>query len=135
MDTVKWYPSVGEKVFNVTYGTEDLVLAVGKKKAFLQSESGREVSVYLGEVIPIKTKADVEREFLEGIIDDIHGISIVDLTNAVQKIQKAGFTIPQKVKRSDILSAISVLGFNQYQSCLKITDAICDLLGDLVEDV
>ena len=80
---------------------------------------------------PISTKADVERERLLKIIDECieSGISIT-----AKEIQRDGFTIPKKVKRSDIYRAIGSTEVHMSISSNKILSyAICDLLGDLVE--
>ena len=76
---------------------------------------------------PIPTKADVEREQLNKIIND--NVSWVDVVN---EIQKAGFMIPKKVKRSEILEVAKVDLFSEEAE--SFTDVICQLLGDLVEN-
>jgi hypothetical protein len=76
---------------------------------------------------PISTKSDVEREQLLEIIEECYdsGCSII-----TKGIQQAGFTIPKKIKRSDIAAIIN----KAHPLDITITiDFICELLGDLVD--
>ena len=77
---------------------------------------------------PIQTKADVEREQLVGIMQEINmgggGFYLL-----AKQIQNAGFTIPKKIKRSDVSAITS--DWTVLPNLL--TSEICDLLGDLVE--
>jgi hypothetical protein len=82
----------------------------------------------LCEFRPIQTKSDVEREQLVNILRK-------DYLRAERKaefMQDAGFTIPKKVKRKDIYYIANLNAFDKDGSS-AITDAMCELLGDLVE--
>jgi len=78
---------------------------------------------------PIPTKADVEREQLNKIIND--NVSWVDVVN---EIQKAGFTIPKKVKRSELNAFLDKWYGEWLDDNDMAADELCELLGDLVED-
>jgi hypothetical protein len=81
---------------------------------------------------PIPTKSDVEREQLLDIMNKIFYGKNSHKIVAVQEIQQAGFTIPKKVKRSDIDEALNIY-VRESELDESIND-ICNLLGDLVED-
>ena len=74
---------------------------------------------------PIQTKADIEREQLIDILRK----NYMHARREVQSIQDAGFTIPKKIKRSDVSALIS--DWTDLPNVL--TSEICNLLGDLVE--
>jgi hypothetical protein len=84
---------------------------------------------------PTSTKSDLERDNLLKIIENClencieNGMSIMAC-----EIQHAGFTIPKKVKRSDISHIIfnSIQDVTEHQA-IHAANKICDLLGDLVE--
>jgi hypothetical protein len=78
---------------------------------------------------PAPTKSDVERERLIDILNSEYGTN-----KAVFSIQKAGFMIPKKIKRSDIYNTFKDSIESAYFINAELaTDAICELLGDLVE--
>jgi hypothetical protein len=82
---------------------------------------------------PIQTKADVEREQLVGIMRDT-SMERGDFYAAVSVIQQAGFTIPKKIKRSDVHKEVcNCLENTSLNQRINLADAICELLGDLVE--
>ena len=74
---------------------------------------------------PFQIKADVELEQLIDILRKNYMLA----EGKVQSIQEAGFTIPKKVKRSDIVTLIS----DWTDEPQALTYEICELLGDLVE--
>jgi hypothetical protein len=78
---------------------------------------------------PIPTKANVEREHLRNCL----AMHTNRTESAINEIQKAGFTIPKKIKRSDVHRIITTDISKIYQHNLLIVNDICDLLGDLVE--
>lgn len=75
---------------------------------------------------PIKTKADVELENLKSIVAYYYED---DITIIAKEIQATGFTIPKKVKRSDVESLTMKWSLHPY----RLNIEICELLGDLVE--
>ena len=79
--------------------------------------------------LPIPTKADVERKKLVDILCVTADYVLVDVA---KEIQKAGFTIPKKVKRSEIADVVA--NTSPMISVEDLVDEICNLLGDLVED-
>jgi hypothetical protein len=79
---------------------------------------------------PIQTKTDVEREQLITILSKSHPHQ--DVTRA-DAIIKAGFTIPKKVKRSEIENTILDKFCNSHVLRCYLVTAICELLGDLVQ--
>tara|TARA_R110000850_G_scaffold30537_1_gene84024 strand:+ start:122 stop:553 length:432 start_codon:yes stop_codon:yes gene_type:complete len=80
---------------------------------------------------PIQTKADIEREHLLQILGVYANYKESHMKKMVKATQKAGFTIPKKVKRSDVLELASVELYSEEAEIL--TNEICNLLGDLVE--
>jgi hypothetical protein len=83
---------------------------------------------------PIQTKSDVEREQLVKIIYDyrycLGGGGDMDI--AIE-IQQAGFTIPKKVKRSDVRRIIDINSSMKGYEDDALVEEIFNLLGDLVE--
>ena len=77
---------------------------------------------------PIPTKADVEREILRVILDK--PISKLEMIN---RIEQANFTIPKKIKRSDIENTILDKFCSSHVLRCYLVTAIYELLGDLVE--
>ena len=123
----KYIPKVGDKVLT-DLGTECLVLYAGEEHVFVRSDS-EEFSADFDYFKPIPTKADVEREQLMKIIGK-HRFNCIE--RAIE-IQKAGFTIPKKVKRSELADVMESYYIN-YEAKVSILSEICNLLGDLVED-
>jgi hypothetical protein len=79
---------------------------------------------------PIPTKADVEREQLIDIVRKHRMLP----EGRVELIQQAGFTIPKKIKRSELKKIINHHHSNSAVGYTKTVDIlICKLLGDLVE--
>jgi hypothetical protein len=78
----------------------------------------------------IPTKADDELYNLVLIIEDCYESGI---SATAKEIQQAGFTIPKKIKRSDIENTILAKFCNSHVIRCYLVTAICDLLGDLVE--
>lgn len=126
----KYIPKVGDKVLS-EFGSECSVLYVGENHVFVRSDS-EEFSAEFDYFEPIPTKADVERKKLLDILCVTADYVLVDVA---KEIQKGGFTIPKKVKRSEIAQLIfSIHSALLRDQVLIITDRICNLLGDLVED-
>jgi hypothetical protein len=127
----KYIPKVGDTVINETYGDKRIVIALGNAKAFLRREDGHECSAYFSDCKPIQTKADDELYNLVLIIEDCYESGI---SATAKEIQKAGFTIPKKIKRSEISMIIS-RNSNYCKNPMfpSMLSGICELLGDLVE--
>jgi hypothetical protein len=81
---------------------------------------------------PIPTKANVEREQIIEIMRDISRCSGSFGTTA-ERMQKAGFTIPKKIKRSNVRSMVDMNSSMKGYEDEGLVTAICELLGDLVE--
>ena len=125
----KYIPKVGGKVLS-ELGSECIVLYVGEEHVFVKSDI-EEFSAEFDYFKPIPIKADVERVQLTRIVDT----AWISAHEIAKEIQKAGFTIPKKVKRSDVSQLIfSIHSTLCRDQVLIITDRICNLLGDLVED-
>ena len=77
---------------------------------------------------PAPTKADVERKTLIDILNKEDSFKF----SRVAAIQNAGFTIPKKVKRSEIADVVA--NTSPMISVEDLVDEICNLLGDLIED-
>jgi hypothetical protein len=125
----KYIPKVGDIVLS-GLGEECKVLHVGNKSLFVECGSS-EFAVGFDYFKPIPTKADIEREKLEVILGD-YAHAQIRLTTI--EIQKAGFTIPKKVKRSDISNAIALYFPMGFGAGNNLTIDICNLLGDLIQD-
>ena len=135
----EYIPKVGDKfqykLKSDIWEDEDNVdcecLAVGKSNIFVLDDysEGEYLISIIGnyEFRPIPTKADVEREKLMEIIN-----GNVEWEDVVKAIQKAGFTIPKKVKRSEIADVVA--NTSPMISIEDLVDEICNLLGDLVEN-
>jgi hypothetical protein len=130
----KYIPKVGEvfQVYNDTldgwHSRSKAVLITDKQVVYLD-DHGLTAAICLTRTFrPIQTKADVEREQLLEIL--CH--SWQDTNKKLDRIQQAGFTIPKKVKRKDIYYIANLNAFDKDGSS-AITDAMCELLGDLVE--
>jgi hypothetical protein len=82
---------------------------------------------------PIQTKTDVEHVQLNGFFNEASNFGQSDEW-LINKIQKTGFTIPKKVKRSELKKIINHHHGDSAVSYTKTVDIlICELLGDLVE--
>jgi len=127
----KYIPKVGEEFewLSISGGWSKQTCAIVTKKIVAYENEGG----YL-DCIPkeyefrsVPTKADVERERLLKILDECYesGLSIT-----AKEIQKSGFTIPKKVKRSDIEKCVNHWVSFEYG---VLSNSICELLGDLLE--
>ena len=131
----KYIPKVGEE-FEWQSGDsewirEEGVLAKTEKSVAYPSGTGfiNILNIKYSKFRPIPTKADVEREQLMKIITMLIPI------RSVEEIQNAGFTIPKKVKRSEIRARLcESLESLHYISVETATDEMVNFLGDLVED-
>jgi hypothetical protein len=131
----KYIPKVGEAFEYCHYLSGDWVKcgevkAVTKLQiAFIESDGLFSFISRDNDFRPIQTKSDVEREQLREIINK--SISKKEMINL---IQQAGFTIPKKVKRSEISMIIS-RNSNYCKNPMfpSMLSGICELLGDLVE--
>jgi hypothetical protein len=129
----KYIPKVGE-AFQFINDTSNCWVQCGKVIAETHTEiaylyeSNGEIRTLKKDrrFFPIQTKADVEREQLGEMLIDYVNVSLAD---TITRVQKAGFTIPKKIKRSDVLASIS--DWTDLPNVL--TTEICKLLGDLVE--
>jgi len=85
--------------------------------------------------VSVKTKADVEFEQLARLILDSYR-RCTGPDYCAKNIQKAGFTIPKKVKRSELARAIwNALADVTELQANHAAGKVCEfLLGDLVED-
>jgi len=132
MSTEKYIPEVGEEF---EWYSEHLgkwskygnIIAITSKEIIYIDKDGFAQTFNLNvgyKFRPIPTKADVERDELVRIIEDSYSSYL-----GAAHIQKVGFTIPKKVKRSDIFDLVG----GRLCSDNYLTSKICDLLGDLVE--
>tara|TARA_R110002049_G_scaffold89772_1_gene225560 strand:- start:5973 stop:6395 length:423 start_codon:yes stop_codon:yes gene_type:complete len=135
----KYVPKIGEEceVLNSALSNPSYEkckpIFVGLSSIVYESESCSERMAHLNycEFRPIPTKADVERERLLEILNECYESSVSIMA---KEIQKAGFTIPKKVKRSDVLQIIYSTPSNlMHDDIENLGDKICELLGDLVE--
>jgi hypothetical protein len=125
----KYIPKVGE-VFLLD-GMERTCVATGKYLVICENSNGNESFAHKDEckpIPPIPTKADVEREQLSGFFNDASNFGHSDEW-LINKIQESSFTIPKKVKRSDVRSLVHEWSV---KPCRLVVE-ICELLGDLVE--
>ena len=132
----KYIPKVGEECKFMMQGNTSLLLIVPEfvNDNFVVGTSKNNHPVSLARAIctfyPIQTKSDIEREQLIDILRKNYTLT----EGRVQSIQEAGFTIPKKIKRSDILQLIfSIHSALTRDQVFLISDKICNLLGDLVE--
>ena len=129
----KYIPKVGEafECYNAIlegwYSFPKVVLITDKQVVYLDDTFGLTASICLtGTFRPIQTKADVERQELLLILN-----SALSDESTVSAILLSGFTIPKKIKRSDVLNVVESFTFPY--SAVTLTNEICNLLGDLVE--
>jgi hypothetical protein len=130
----KYIPKVGEE-FEWSYlnsscwSKANHVILVTDKEIVYEGNDGFLVVVSKkSDFRPIQTKSDVEREQLTSFFKDASNFSHSDEW-LINKIQQAGFTIPKKIKRSEILYLLPCWT-NEPQA---LTNEICELLGDLLE--
>ena len=130
----KYIPKVGEAFewFNHTQEewvkTNAVVLVTENEIAALDDDGMIELYSFSDKFRPIPNKSDIEREQL---IEIVQGIATS--VKCATVIQNAGFTIPKKVKRSELADAMESYYIN-YEAKVSIFSDICNLLGDLVED-
>lgn len=135
----KYIPKVGENCILQSYGFTEFPKEVridymGKKVGcYTTLKNGEDYTFAIKDVVfrPIPTKADVEREQLNRILCEVY---VCGTDYKVKAIQKAGFTIPKKVKRSDVSDIITLYLPSGFGSGNNLTNDICNLLGDLVEN-
>jgi hypothetical protein len=130
----KYIPKVGE-AFEWRNDCSDIwrkageCIAHSEKVVGYESPNGWITSVNKEcEFRPIQTKADVEREQLYGFFNDASNFGHSDEW-LINRIQQSGFTIPKKVKRSDVRSLVH----DWSDKPCRLVIEICELLGDLVE--
>ena len=128
----KYIPKVGEafqfidNIYNCWVQGGKVIAETHTEIAYLYESNGEIRTLKKDRrFFPIQTKSDVEREILIDIVKKNRVLA----EGRVQLIQEAGFTIPKKVKRSDVLAIIS--DWTDLPNVL--TTEICTLLGDLVE--
>jgi hypothetical protein len=132
----KYIPKVGEEFEFYSMTVESWckrpkVFAITDKELVYLDDRGKVTGLCLHrEFRPIKTKLDVERKQLLEIIEECYdsGCSII-----TKEIQQAGFTIPKKIKRSELFQVVANTSTAIVQNDELVVDAICELLGDLVE--
>jgi hypothetical protein len=130
----KYTPKVGE-VFE-KYNTADLgwdkkgtaIFVTDNEVAVLDEDGMIDTFPLDGEFRGIQTKADVERQELLLILD-----SLSYDEEAVSAMQMAGFTIPKKIKRSELEGTIADVWAGSYTQRTIVVKAVIKLLGDLVE--
>ena len=134
----KYIPKVGEKCILIHVKnslSEILILAETDAEfwiQFLDDKRTTVVSKYGRKFRPIPTKADVERKKL---VDILCVTTDCVLVGVAKEIQKAGFTIPKKIKRSKIRARLcESLESLHFISVETATDEMVNFLGDLVED-
>ena len=124
----KYIPKVGDIVLSGA-DLEYEVLHVGKEYLFVRNEVVGELAAKFDYFQPIPTKVDIEREKLDEILSECY---VYGTESKVNAIQQAGFTIPKKVKRSEIADVVA--NTSPMISVEDLVDEICNLLGDLIED-
>ena len=133
----KYIPKVGEAFEwcyenTIKWSKANPVILVTDKEVAYKADNGHLVVVsHLCQFRAIPTKADVEREKLIETISKYH-FSCIGRAN---EIQNAGFTIPKKVKRSEIHHLIWDSKLNgSEKDALELIKQVCELLGDLVKN-
>jgi hypothetical protein len=132
----KYIPKVGEAfefysdLLKGWYDRPKVLLITDKEVVYL-GDNGRIAALCLTKAFrPIPTKTDVEREQLLKIIEKFYQghWSII-----AKEVQQAGFTIPPNIKRSDVRRIVDINSNMKGYEDEGLVTAICDLLGDLVE--
>jgi hypothetical protein len=131
----KYIPKVGE-TFEYCHNLSGDWVKCGEVKAvtklqiaFIESDGLFSFISRDNDFRPIPTKADVEREILIDIVIKHRVLA----EGRVQLIQQAGFTIPKKIKRSDLSNQLKPYALISDGAKYDILNDICDFLGDLVE--
>ena len=135
----KYIPKVGDKGFSWLNEFSDcwvaggqVVYATPKQIAYIDGFFDIKAVGTSHSFRPIPTKADVEREKLVELIDSAF-LTEEEYHITATKMQKAGFTIPKKVKRSEVQGLL--VDWTMHEPTIKaVTERLCTLLGDLVED-
>ena len=111
-----------------------IILFIGKHAVVYTSESCEERQARIGDLSfrPIPTKADVEREQLCELLED--SCAYVPNEGLAEEIQRLGFTIPKKVRRSELNAFLDKWYGEWLDDNDMAADELCELLGDLVED-
>ena len=130
----KYIPKVGEafewQMLNKWVVENKVVFDTDRQIAFIGSQGLIHTMSKQCMFRPIQTKSNVEREQLVDIIYKHTGECRAHSCSTADKIQQAGFTIPKRVKRSEIASIIN----KAHPLDISFTiDFICEVLGDLVE--
>jgi 5-formaminoimidazole-4-carboxamide-1-beta-D-ribofuranosyl 5'-monophosphate synthetase len=129
----KYIPKVGEVFEYKTSGgwkkQPEVVFETEKQIAFIGLQGFIILLSKENNFRPIQKKSDVEREQLVDILRKDYMLA----EGKVEFIQEAGFTIPKKIKRSDIENTILAKFCNSHVIRCYLVTAICELLGDLVE--
>jgi hypothetical protein len=130
----KYIPKVGEVFEYKTSGgwkkQPEVVFETEKQIAFIGLQGFIILLSKENNFRPIQKKSDVEREQLVDILRKDYMLA----EGKVEFIQEAGFTIPKKVKRSELKKIINHHHGDSAVSYTKTVDIlICKLLGDLVE--
>jgi hypothetical protein len=134
----KYIPKVGEAFewerFRHEWKKENAVVFETEKQiAFINCKGLMEVMSKNINFRPTQTESDVEREQLGNLIYAYRTHMGGDTAMLINEIIKAGFTIPKKVNRSDIENTILAKFCNSHVIRCYLVTAICELLGDLVE--
>jgi hypothetical protein len=138
----KYIPKVGEafQFYSDTFGywvqCGKVIAETHTEIAYLYESNGEIRTLKKDRrFFPIQTKSAVEREQLTRLIANSYNKN-TGFEACAKSIQQAGFTIPKKIKRSDI---DKILHKHFDQDDVSITmkhiliNEFCDLLGDLVE--
>ena len=133
----KYIPKVGEAFewkFDgiVKWSKARKVICITENDIGYESDTGYIVTISKQCMFrAIQIKSDVEREQLLTLLRDYVN---AEIGVTVYIIQQAGFTIPKKIKRSDLLNQIKPYALISDGAKYAILNDICDFLGDLVED-
>jgi hypothetical protein len=128
----KYIPKVGEEFEWQTLGgwkKENKVVFENEKQIVVINRKGfMDVISKDIDFRQIQTKSDVEREQLLSLMQQSGFFA-----DRVSAIQQAGFTIPPSIKRSDVRRIVDINSNMKGYEDEGLVTAICDLLGDLVE--
>jgi len=138
MSTEEYIPKVGDECILSSIGCVDFdfevrVDYIGKKVGcYTELETNKDYSYAVIDAVfkPIPTKADVE---LKELVQILAITADYVLSEVAKEIQKAGFTIPKKVKRVDLQGVVNNNSSMATVEDEDLVDEICNLLGDLVE--
>jgi hypothetical protein len=132
----KYIPKVGEafqfinEVSNCWVQCGKVIAETHTEIAYLHESNGEIRTIKKdARFFPAPTKADVEWKQLIDILRKDYLLA----EGEVEFIQDAGFTIPKKIKRSELFQVVANTSTAIVQNDELVVDAICELLGDLVE--